>query len=151
MTSSSDDTTLRIERLIDAPPEAVFRAWTTKEGLEAWYTDDGGVAEVREFNLRVGGAFRIEWGQKGEAPNVENGTYLQIEPPRLLVMTETLAVPGQSGWIDTKLSLRFDEEDGGKTRLTLVHENFPSQEARDGARGGWPEFIDRLERYVTGR
>ena len=150
MTTTSDDTTLRIERLIDASPEVVFRAWTTREGLEAWYTDDDGVAEVKEFDFRVGGAFRIEWGQKGEVPNVENGTYLQIEPPRLLVLTETLAVPGQSGWIDTKLSLRFDEE-GDRTRLTLVHEHFPSQEARDGARGGWPHFLDRLERYVKGR
>jgi hypothetical protein len=38
----------------------------------------------------------------------------------------------------------------GKTRLVLVHENFPSSHERDLAGGGWPEFIDRLERLVTG-
>jgi hypothetical protein len=42
-----------------------------------------------------------------------------------------------------------DEEDG-KTRLTLVHENFPSREQRDNAVGGWPGFIDRVERVVAG-
>ncbi len=35
----TDDTTLRIERLIDAPPEVVFHAWTTSEAMEQWYRD----------------------------------------------------------------------------------------------------------------
>ena len=39
----------------------------------------------------------------------------------------------------------------GKTRLTLVHENFPSTEARDNAGGGWPGFIDRLASLVVAR
>ena len=33
----SDDTKLQIERVIDAPPEAVSRAWTTPALMERWY------------------------------------------------------------------------------------------------------------------
>ena len=35
----TEDTTLRIERLLDAPINAVFRAWTTREAMEEWYCD----------------------------------------------------------------------------------------------------------------
>jgi uncharacterized protein YndB with AHSA1/START domain len=142
------DTTARIERLIDAPPEKVFRAWTTPEAMEIWYRDgDDWEAKVVEQDFRVGGAYRIEWGPVGDDPYVEHGVYLEIDAPHRLVMTETLTA-GEGGWTDTKVTVVFEEENG-KTRLTLVHENFPSTEARDGATGGWPGFIDRVERLVT--
>jgi uncharacterized protein YndB with AHSA1/START domain len=52
----SDDTTVRIERVIDAAPEAVFRAWTTRESMEVWYRDgDDVVVRVTELDARVGG------------------------------------------------------------------------------------------------
>ena len=125
----SDDTTLRIERLIDAPPEAVFHAWTTKEAMEEWYArrhDD--VARVIELDLRVGGRYRIEWGPAGEKPYVENGVYLELDPPRQLAGDRRRCErPTATPWADTTVTVVFEEEDG-KTRLTLVHENFPSHE-----------------------
>jgi uncharacterized protein YndB with AHSA1/START domain len=140
----SDETTLRIERLIDAPPEAVFRAWTTREALEVWYRDgDDFEARVLELDVRVGGRYRIEFGPAGQAPYVEHGVYREIDPPRRLVMTETLAV-GENGWRDTTVTVVFEEQDG-KTRFVLVHEGFPSKEARNDAAGGWPGFLDRID------
>jgi uncharacterized protein YndB with AHSA1/START domain len=146
----TDDTTLRIERIIDASPEVVFRAWTTREAMEEWYRDnDDWDARVLELDLRVNGRYRVAWGPKGEAPFVETGVYLEIDPPRRLVMSETLEGV-ESPWTDTRVTVVFEEEDG-KTRLTLVHENFPSRDHRDAAGGGWPGFIDRVERYVARR
>ena len=43
------------------------------------------------------------------------------------------------------------EDQNGKTLLKLTHEHFPSREHRDGASGGWPGFLDRIERLVTAR
>ena len=144
----SDDTTLRIERVIDAPPEVVFRLWTTAEAMEQWYCDgDDFSARVTELDLRVGGRYRIEFGPRGEAPFVETGVYLEIDPPGRLVMTETLEGV-EAPWSDTKVTVVFEEEDG-KTRLVLVHEQFPSPHHRDLAGGGWPGFIDRVERLAT--
>ena len=146
----TDDTTLRIERLIDAPPEVVFRAWTTPEAMEQWYLDgDDFVTRVVELDLRVGGRYHIEFGPKGEPPYVETGTYLEIDPPHRLVMSETLEGV-ETPWSNTRVTVVLDEEDG-KTRLVLVHENFPSQQHRDNAGGGWPGFLDRIERYVARR
>lgn len=144
----TDDTTLRIERLIDAPPDAVFRVWTTREAMETWYRDgDDFVAHVAELDLRVGGSYRVEFGPRGQEPFVEYGVYLEIDPPRRLVMSETLEgteVP----WADTRVTIEFEEENG-KTHLVLVHEQFPSLHHRDNAGGGWPGFIDRVERLAA--
>jgi uncharacterized protein YndB with AHSA1/START domain len=145
----TDDTTLRIERLIDAPPEAVFRAWTSREAMEVWYRDrpDDDVRVV-ELDVRVGGGYCVEFGPAGEKPYVETGTYREIDPPNRLVMSETLDSPEGTQWSDTTVTVTLEAHDG-KTRLVLLHENFPSVEHRDGAGGGWPGFIDRLERLVT--
>jgi uncharacterized protein YndB with AHSA1/START domain len=144
----TDETTLRIERVIDAPPEVVFRLWTTPEAMERWYRDgDDHIAKVTELDLRVGGRYRVEFGPTGQAPFVETGVYLEIEPPRRLVMSETLDGV-DAPWSDTKVTVVFEEEDG-KTRLVLVHEQFPSSHHRDLAGGGWPGFIDRVERLAT--
>lgn len=144
------DTTLRIERIVDAPPEVVFRMWTTREAMEHWYRDgDDFEARVTELDLRVGGRYRVEFGPKDQTPFVESGVYLEIDPPRRLVMTETLEGV-DAPWSDTKVTVVFEAEDG-KTRLILVHEHFPSARHRDLAGGGWPGFIDRLERLATQR
>jgi uncharacterized protein YndB with AHSA1/START domain len=145
----SEETTLRIERIIDATPDAVFRAWTAREAMEEWYRDgDDFVARVVELDVREGGRYRIEFGPKGAPPFVEHGTYVAIEPPSRLVMTMTLEGVND-GWSDTTVTVVLEEE-AGKTRLVLVHEGFPSVGARDGAAGGWPGFLDRLERVVRG-
>lgn len=144
----TDDTTLRIERIIDAPPDAVFRAWTDRDAMEQWYRDgDGFVARVLELDLRVGGRYRVEFGPAGEPPYVEHGTYMEIEAPHRLKMTETLeGVP--TPWDHTTVTVLLEEEEG-KTRLVLIHEGFPSPAARDNAGGGWPGFIDRIEHLVA--
>jgi uncharacterized protein YndB with AHSA1/START domain len=148
---TTPDTTLRIARLIDAPPETVFDAWTKPEAMEVWYADGpNGHARVVEQDLRVGGRFRIEWGPDQESKYAEHGEYLVLERPNRLVLTETLEA-AEGGWRETRVTVTFENVDG-KTRLTLLHEKMPSKEARDGAAGGWPGFLDRLERYaITNR
>jgi uncharacterized protein YndB with AHSA1/START domain len=145
----TDDRTLRIERVIDAPPDVVFGIWTTPAAMEQWYRDgDGYVARVTEHDFRVGGTYRVEFGPRGEPPFVETGVFLEIDAPRRLVVTESLAGPDDP-WTDTTVTVVFEEEDG-KTRLVLVHE-FVSPHHRDLAGGGWPGFIDRVERLATTR
>ena len=146
----SDDTTLRIERLLDAPPAAVFRAWTDLDAMEAWYRDgEDFTVRVTELDVRVGGRYRVEFGPRGDEPFVEHGVYLEIEPGRRLVMSETLEGV-EAPWSDTTVTVELHEHDG-KTRLVLTHEAFPTTRHRDLAGGGWPGFLDRIERYVTQR
>jgi uncharacterized protein YndB with AHSA1/START domain len=144
-------TTLHLERVIDAPREAVFAAWTTAAAMEEWYRDgDDHVARVLELDVRVGGGYRIEWGPEGQPPYREHGVYEIVDPPARLVMTETLDLADGGGWANTRVTVELEDQNG-KTLLKLTHENFPSREHRDAATGGWPGFLDRIERLVTAR
>ena len=147
----SEDTTLHLERVIDAPREAVFAAWTTAAAMEEWYRDgEEHTVRVLELDVRVGGGYRIEWGPAGQPPHLENGVYEVVEPPARLVMTETLDTADGGGWSNTRVTVELEDQNG-KTLLKLTHENLPSREHRDGAAGGWPGFIDRIEQLVTAR
>lgn len=139
------DDRLRIERVIDATPDAVYRAWTTPALMERWYRDsDDSVARVLEHELRVGGTFRIEFGTRDTPLWIETGTYLELDPPRRLVVSETLANPHEpgAGWTDTRVTVELLAE-GDKTRLVLTHEGLDAEQ-REGAGGGWPGFIERV-------
>lgn len=139
----TDDTTFRIERLIDASPDAVFDAWTTREAMERWYADgDDFVASVLELDVRVGGSYRIEFGPAGATPYVEYGEYLEVDRPHLLAMTETLEGV-EAPWRNTRVTVELHDDDG-KTRLVLIHEGFPTTAHRDLASGGWPGFLERI-------
>ena len=146
----TDETTLRIERLVDAPADALFRAWTTREAMESWYRDrPDDVVRVIDLDVRVGGRYRVEFGPAGRKPYVESGEYIEVVPPHRLVMTETLDAPDGTPWSGTTVTVAFEPR-GDKTLLVLVHENFPSVEQRDNAAGGWPGFLDRIEGLVAG-
>jgi uncharacterized protein YndB with AHSA1/START domain len=119
--------------------------------MEEWYRDgEDHTVRVLELDVRVGGGYRIEWGPAGQPPHLENGVYEVVEPPARLVMTETLDTADGGGWSNTRVTVELEDQNG-KTLLKLTHENLPSREHRDGAAGGWPGFIDRIEQLVTAR
>ena len=148
----TDDGKLRIERVIDATPEAAYHAWTTPALMERWYQEgDDPVARVTQHELRVGGTFRIEFGTRNTPLWIEDGEYLELDPPRRVVVAETLANPAEpgAGWTRTRVTVEFIAE-GDKTRLVLTHEGL-TPEQREGAGGGWPGFIERLAAIVEER
>ncbi|MBL9128919.1 MAG: SRPBCC domain-containing protein, partial [Verrucomicrobiales bacterium] len=83
-----DDRDLLITRLIDAPPERVYAAWTTPELLRQWFAPLPVVTPVAELDVRPGGSslivMRLPDGT--ELPN--RGVYLEVVPNRRLVFTD---------------------------------------------------------------
>lgn len=75
------------DRLLPASPEKVFEAWSDPEGLAAWMcpAPDMRRASV-EIDFRVGGRFQILM-HGTDQDYLQRGEYLEIEPPKRLVMT----------------------------------------------------------------
>ena len=140
---------LRLERIIDATPEEVFDAFTDPEAHKEWYQDRPEDVVTSEVDLRVGGTWDTAFGHAGEAPYREINVFTEIERPHLLVYSSTFVNPDGSRF-DTDLVVRFEEE-AGKTRLTIEQSGFPTEKDRNDHQGGWPGFIDRLERVVAVR
>jgi len=136
MTTISEDR-LRLERLLPARREEVFAAWTEGPSMARWMSPLGH-AEV-EIDLRVSGRFRVV--MVGDDMRIEHtGTYLEVDPPRLLSFTWQSPYTGPEPSVVT-VTLT---EDGNQTRLVLVHERLPKNQV-DAHAGGWGSMVDRLE------
>lgn len=146
---------IEITRILDAPPQVIFDAWTQPQHLMRWWAPRGCTTPVCRVDLRPGGQFhycmrlpdgREIWGI---------GTYREIVPPLRIVYTDSFAdaegrpVPpshyGTSAGYpaETLVTVTFTDL-GGKTKLVLRHEVPESFPERDGMQQGWQEMLDRL-------
>ena len=138
------DPFLSVTRILPAPPEAVFEAWTDPTGMRSWFCpmDTMTHAEV-ELDVQVGGKWRI--AMHGEDVYVQEGEYLAIDAPRSLVMTwrSTMLEPAE-----TKLTVVLAAHGTDQTELTLTHEAFNDSEYRDGYQGGWDSILGKLAKHL---
>lgn len=138
---------LTIVRHFAAGPERVFAAWTEPAALKSWFgPSDAMTIEVAETDVRVGGRYRIHMqAPDGEMHRV-GGTYREVEPGRRLVFTWAWeSTPERESIVTVEL-----EPSGNGTRLTLTHEQFFDEAARDRHQQGWNGTLDRLARQLSG-
>jgi uncharacterized protein YndB with AHSA1/START domain len=140
---------LRIERLIDAPVEEVFHAFTDPEANREWYADRPGDTVIASCNLRVGGMWSVAFGPSADELYREDNEFVEVDAPRRLAYGSTFTNPNGSSF-HTDLVVTFEDQ-GGKTLLTIVQTGFESEKDRNDHQGGWPGFIDRLELLVAKR
>jgi len=142
---------LRIERLIAAPPEKLFRAWTTPRLLQRWlHPGENWTTPIAEVDLRVGGSFR--WGIRDSRGRTfyEVGEFRKIEPPTSLVYScrfEDEEVDFDLPKAETVIRVTFEKTPGG-TRMVLVQEGYTKESDRDGQQNGWQGFLDNLAKLV---
>jgi uncharacterized protein YndB with AHSA1/START domain len=141
---------LRLERVIDAPPDVVFEAFTSDDGREAFYgQDDPGWVLESECDLRVGGVWTVTFGPSRNRLYRHRHVFEVIDPPRRLVLatTETRA-DGSS--FDFAIEFTFEERDG-RTLMTVIQSGFPTAELRAEHGRGAPTAFDRLQRAIHAR
>jgi uncharacterized protein YndB with AHSA1/START domain len=135
--------------MIDAQPDEVFDAFTAAEAQEEWYQDRPGWKVEAGGELRVGGRWEVAFGPAGETPYRESNLFTEVKRPHRLAYTSRFHMPdGRS--FDTDLVITFEAKQG-KTLLTILQSRFESKQDRDDHQGGWPGFLDRLERVVAAR
>src|SRR5262245_23902467 len=140
---------LVVTRTFNGPARIVFEAWTRPELLKRWWVPKsfGMTLLSCEADVRVGGRYRFVLGQGDSKPMAFFGRYIEVTPPSRLVWTNEESEDG--GPVTT---VTFEEK-GGKTLLVL-HELYPSKEARDAAmapweKGGMGETFEQLDELLV--
>jgi uncharacterized protein YndB with AHSA1/START domain len=133
---------LTVERTFRAAPQRVWQAWTQAEALKQWFApNDAFKVEVIEVDVRVGGRYRIKMNAPdGEVHDV-SGVYREVVPNERLVFTWAWRTTPERESLVT-VALR---PAGSGTALTLTHEQFFDESARDHHREGWIALIGRLD------
>jgi uncharacterized protein YndB with AHSA1/START domain len=146
MAAVKEKPSLTIVRHYNAAPEKVWFALTQPEALKQWFapSDEFGIP-VAETDLRVGGRFHIVMrAPDGEEHDV-SGRYRVIEPNRKLVHTWAWKSTPER---ESLVTIELRAADGG-TVLTLKHEQFADEGARDKHQHGWNGCFAQLERFLA--
>lgn len=138
----SDERTLRLERVFDAPVAEVFRAWVEPEQLVKWWGPDGVHIPEWTMDVREGGSFRtVMRGAQGD--HVVSGVYRQVVLNEKLVFTWAWDQDDGSRGVETVVTITFKAE-GDKTRLFLEQGSFSEPDFRDRHGEGWSSSFDCL-------
>jgi uncharacterized protein YndB with AHSA1/START domain len=134
------------ERLIAAPPEAVFDAWGDAASLRRWMCPGDTRRTEVELDFWVGGRFRIV--MHGEREFVQHGEYLEIDRPRRLVFTwiSDFVSPDEAR---TRVTVTFAPAASGATLVRLVHDELPDTDTYDRHVQGWADILRKLETTWT--
>ncbi len=149
---------LILERIVDVPPELVWKAWTKPEHLKEWFCPKPWQVTECGIDLRPGGLFRtVMKGPDGVAQ--ENlGCYLEIEKNRTLVWTDALEKDYRpnvlpNGCIEgrfTAFLMLEHHQDGTKYTVIARHgdEATCKSHKERGFEEGWGTALKQLVEYV---
>ena len=135
---------LTLKRRINAPPAKVYAAWTDPAKLARWFGPEGVTSVDAKFDLRVGGRYQISMKVPGDSHDV-SGVYRELVTDQKLVFTWAWRTTPERDSLVTVLL----KPDGDGTLLTLIHEQFFDEPARDRHAQGWTGALDKLEKLFA--
>ena len=155
--SATSTRRLVMERILKAPPERVFDAFTDPDQLTKWWWPNGFTCPAAEVDLRVGGKYRLAMQWPDSIPtgtqfsHYMGGEYYEIDRPHRLVMSGRAINEDQGELFATLIEVTLEARDGG-TALTMRQSYFepmPPPEAMAGAEQGWSEQLKKLEHLLV--
>jgi uncharacterized protein YndB with AHSA1/START domain len=143
MTPAKPSASTRTSRLINAPREAIYRAFTDPAALVVWQAPGEMTGKVHEFDLRVGGGYRMslfypatEEGMRGKTAAREDrytARFVELAPRRIAQ------------------AIAFETADpavAGGTEVTIAFENIPAGVRPEDNDAGTRSSLEKLARYV---
>lgn len=136
---------LTLKRRLNAPAEKVYAAWTDPQKIVRWFGPDSGPVTKAEIDLRVGGGFNIGFHTEDGEYHQVGGVYREVVPNEKLVFTWAWHTMKERESLVTVTIKR----DGDGSLLTLHHEKFFDEAARDGHERGWTGTLNKLEKLFA--
>jgi uncharacterized protein YndB with AHSA1/START domain len=136
---------LTLKRRLNAPAEKVYAAWTDPAQIVKWFGPDTGKVTKAELDVRVGGHYAIRFHtDDGEEHNV-GGVYREVvKDERLQFTWGWRTMPERESLVTVLI-----KPDGDGSILTLIHEQFFDEPARERHEWGWTRALNKLEKLFV--
>jgi uncharacterized protein YndB with AHSA1/START domain len=138
--------TVRLHRMLRAPPERVYRAFLDADAKAKWLPPNGFTGKVHEVDARVGGRYRMSFTNfaTGES-HAFGGTYLELVPNELIRFSDRFEDPNLPGEIMVTITLRAVS---CGTDLQVVQEGLPDVIPLENCYLGWQDSLVLLAKLV---
>jgi uncharacterized protein YndB with AHSA1/START domain len=138
--------TIRLHRVLAAPPERVYRAFLDADATAKWLPPHGFTARVHHMDAKVGGSFRISFTNftSGHS-HAFGGEYLELVPHERIRYTDRFDDPNLPGEMDVTIHLK---KVSCGTELDVVQAGIPDVIPAESCHLGWQQSLDLLARLV---
>ena len=138
--------TIRLHRVLRAPPERVYRAFLDAEAMAKWLPPNGFTGKVHHLDGKVGGTHKMSFTNftTGKSHSF-GGRYLEMRPNELIRYTDKFDDPSLPGEMQVTVTLK---KVSSGTELTIVQEGVPDVIPPDACYLGWQESLAQLANLV---
>ena len=138
--------TIRLHRVLKAPPERVYKAFLDPEAMSKWLPPNGFTGKVHEMQARVGGTYKMSFTNFSSGKShAFGGKYIELVPSERLRYTDKFDDPNLPGEMKTTITLK---KVFCGTDLTVVQEGVPEMIPPEACYLGWQESLNLLGKLV---
>ena len=135
-----------LHRVLKAPAEKVYRAFTEANALASWIPPYGFLCTVHEMNVQVEGTYKMSFHNFSTGNGHSfGGKYVEIKPNEFLKYTDKFDDPNLPGEMTT--SVWLNKVSVG-TEIKILQEDIPSMIPAEMCYLGWQESLEKLAKLV---
>jgi uncharacterized protein YndB with AHSA1/START domain len=134
--------TIRLHRVLRAPPERVYRVFLNPEAMTKWLPPHGFTGKVYHMNAIVGGGYQMSFTNFGTGKSHSfSGKYIELKPYEQIQYIDQFDDPNMPG--EMLVTISFRSVTCG-TELIIVQEGVPSAIPAELCYLGWQESLSQL-------
>ena len=138
--------TVRLHRVLSAPPERVYRAFLDPAALAKWLPPNGFTCTVHELDAKVGGRYRMSFTNFSTGnSHAFGGEYEDLVPGRRIRYNDRFDNPDMRGQMETTIELRAVSVG---TDVTIVQAGIPDAIPVEACYLGWQQSLKLLSKIV---
>jgi uncharacterized protein YndB with AHSA1/START domain len=138
--------TIRLHRVLSAPPERVYRAFLDPDAMSKWLPPKGFTGKVHEMNAKVGGTYKMSFKNFGSGTSHSfGGKFLELVPNERLRYTDAFDDPNLPGQMTTTVVLK---KVSVGTEINVTQEGLPDAIPPEACYLGWQESLALLAMLV---